>query len=62
MRYLISTILLGIVLLLTSLVLYCSYMAVADSWYWIFVGLGLLFSDIVAILALSATLPAAKQY
>jgi TRAP-type C4-dicarboxylate transport system permease small subunit len=62
MRYLISTILLMIVLLFSGLVAYCGYMAFTDGWHWGFVGLGILLPDVVAILALSAAIPAAKDY
>lgn len=62
MRYLISTIMLVIVLFLSALVIYCGYMAVADTWQWALVGLGIAMPDAVAIAILSAAYPAAKQY
>lgn len=62
MRYLISTILLIIVVVLSLMLAYCVYMGLVYNWGWFLVGLGILTSDVVAFLALTAAIPAAKEY
>ncbi len=62
MRYLISTLLLFFVVVLTLMVGYCVFMGLTQHWTWFLVGLGILMPDIVALLTLSAAIPAAKDY
>jgi hypothetical protein len=62
MRYFISTILMIIVLVLSAMGAYCGYMAFTDTWQWAFVGAGILLPDSIAVLALTAALPASKEY
>lgn len=62
MRYLISTVLLIIVVVLTLMVGYCVFLGLTQHWTWLLVGLGVLLPDIVAVLTLSAAIPAAREY
>lgn len=62
MKYLISAALLAIVLILTSFVVYTLYLFINDNVYWLFVSLGFLLSDVVAVLALSSAVSSVKDY
>lgn len=62
MRYLISTVLLFIIVVLSLMVGYCVIMGLTEHWTWFLVGLGIALPDVVAFLAFTAAIDAAKDY